>query len=856
MVLSGTEITGEEEGEGGGAPHQEIGGQGERGSSSAGAAEGGAEDAGSDRDGSHLADTKGSLERPVRVTLDHQLHLELEQDRYDGGVGAEIEDHELWIMHKQRDRARDSKKAMLDTLKSLLVKPRGMRDGAAIEHILAINYPKFKLVKELQGIKVDVIAQDLEWREYASNTRIFRQGSLAQDDGIFFILSGLVQIFVKGGEGDGTGSGAGGHGGGGGGDGGGTAGSKGRRSRNVGLDSGDSYITAMDRLTGGDDYGAHVRTLYESSVFGQLAFLESQAAPASIGRAHSNAGADSPTKRAADRRPSGFNVNERPQPRRTATAVARSREQLECVCLVLPPRNTLERRQSVHITERRRSLSMGVSSPTSELSADLSEDGLQTGVGSGDQEGETLPSASVNTLVSSSPSPSPMGSRLHTILGHGHTHFEDLKLKINMLRNSVLFSHCDLHDLTMVAETMEVKVAMAGHIVKRTPDQIIMVMSGELELGSWTTLSNKAQRMSIALLSAGDFFGLADLIEGAGEDPSLFAFAKSNMEYAELSVELLQNTIANNSKTLKRMRVLVGKRRRWESCRRDYYLNHETAPANVTWKMMAACSQYAAVPTNAMSKAELTEYIEAGGKPHQLPLPKPTSGRSGGDGDGFRDRRIRSNAGLSGPSWSSGTVLSPSPPSGRSSAFSKEGKGSSPRDAAVLRRERASAPTPRTSAPGTDPSESLSTSVAETNDEPDHRAQRRAFTKASIRSSLAKIDALLGDTPDDDGFGPSGVGAAAAAPRRSEEGDLPITRGTFPAMKPTTNSIRDAAERRQASRGGGTFGGHGSAGGSGPSPPSKAKTRRKETEAKIRQWREASGDELTELLLRRSTRAE
>ena len=37
----------------------------------------------------------------------------------------------------------------------------------------------------------------------------------------------------------------------------------------------------------------------------------------------------------------------------------------------------------------------------------------------------------------------------------------------------------------------------------------------------------------------------------------------------------------NNPKTLKRLRVLVGKRRRWESCRRDYYLNHETAPANV-----------------------------------------------------------------------------------------------------------------------------------------------------------------------------------------------------------------------------------------------------------------------------------
>ena len=55
---------------------------------------------------------------------------------------------------------------------------------------------------------------------------------------------------------------------------------------------------------------------------------------------------------------------------------------------------------------------------------------------------------------------------------------------------------------------------MAGHIIKRAPDQVIAVVSGELELGSWTTLSNRAQRMSIALLGAGDFFGLADIIEG------------------------------------------------------------------------------------------------------------------------------------------------------------------------------------------------------------------------------------------------------------------------------------------------------------------------------------------------------
>lgn len=58
------------------------------------------------------------------------------------------------------------------------------------------------------------------------------------------------------------------------------------------------------------------------------------------------------------------------------------------------------------------------------------------------------------------------------------------------------------------------KVALPGHIIKRAPDQVITVVSGELELGSWTTVSNKAQRMSIALIGAGDFFGLADIIEG------------------------------------------------------------------------------------------------------------------------------------------------------------------------------------------------------------------------------------------------------------------------------------------------------------------------------------------------------
>ena len=47
---------------------------------------------------------------------------------------------------------------------------------------------------------------------------------------------------------------------------------------------------------------------------------------------------------------------------------------------------------------------------------------------------------------------------------------------------------------------MDTKIALAGHIIKRTPDQVIAITSGELELGSWSTLANKAQRMSIALL--------------------------------------------------------------------------------------------------------------------------------------------------------------------------------------------------------------------------------------------------------------------------------------------------------------------------------------------------------------------
>ena len=58
-----------------------------------------------------------------------------------------------------------------------------MRDGAAIEHILAINYPKFKLIKELQGIQLEAIVQDIEWKEYQSNSRIFQQGSVVGNDG-------------------------------------------------------------------------------------------------------------------------------------------------------------------------------------------------------------------------------------------------------------------------------------------------------------------------------------------------------------------------------------------------------------------------------------------------------------------------------------------------------------------------------------------------------------------------------------------------------------------------------------------------------------------------------------------------
>lgn len=61
--------------------------------------------------------------------------------------------------------------------------PKGERDGAAIEHILAINFPKFKLIKEVQGIKVEAIVQDIEWREYPSNARIFQQGSVVGNDG-------------------------------------------------------------------------------------------------------------------------------------------------------------------------------------------------------------------------------------------------------------------------------------------------------------------------------------------------------------------------------------------------------------------------------------------------------------------------------------------------------------------------------------------------------------------------------------------------------------------------------------------------------------------------------------------------
>ena len=63
---------------------------------------------------------------------------------------------------------------------------------------------------------------------------------------------------------------------------------------------------------------------------------------------------------------------------------------------------------------------------------------------------------------------------------------------------------------------------------------------------------------SLALLTHLQPSGLESFLFALqGEDPGLFAFAKSNMEYAVLSVETLQNTIANNSKTLKRLKVLL-----------------------------------------------------------------------------------------------------------------------------------------------------------------------------------------------------------------------------------------------------------------------------------------------------------
>ena len=136
----------------------------------------------------------------------------------------------------------------------------------------------------------------------------------------------------------------------------------------------------------------------------------------------------------------------------------RSREQLECVCLILPHRDKLERRQTLHTTERRRSLSFGSGSPSrsSSVRSDMSVD-TPTGLGLGSLA--ALPLASPSQLSgpassSSSPSSTATESRLHTILGQGHAHFDDVALKINLLRNSVLFNHCDIHDLNIGSFTI------------------------------------------------------------------------------------------------------------------------------------------------------------------------------------------------------------------------------------------------------------------------------------------------------------------------------------------------------------------------------------------------------------------
>lgn len=286
---------------------------------------------------------------------------------------------------------------------------------------------------------------------------------------------------------------------------------------------------------------------------------------------------------------------------------------------------------------------------------------------------------------------------------------------------------------------------------------------------------------------------------------------------------------------------------------------------------MATCAQYAAIPCNAMSKAEYAEYIEAGGEPN--PLPKPSGGKMGdrsstastntagvGRDDAAHNRRIRPNL-ASATAWSSEATLSPSPPSssrsGASPSFSRGGRmGVSPREAA-MRCDRASAP-------ASAPNASASTTANGATNDSVGRAERRAMTKASIKSSLAKIDALLEDgDADDDGFG-FGVGDQDGDRRRVEdaEPDLPVARGTFPAMKKQTRtSPRSAAKglaeatvdglARAMARGGGSFDGYG---GKQPSPP--ARGRRRNTEAKMRQWREASGDELMGLLLRGSSDGE
>jgi hypothetical protein len=167
-----------------------------------------------------------------------------------------------------------------------------------------------------------------------------------------------------------------------------------------------------------------------------------------------------------------------------------------------------------------------------------------------------------------------------------------------------------------------------------------------------------------------------------------------------------------------------------------------------------------------------------------------------------------------------------------------------------MRRDRASAPSSAFTVTGGTAADTA------TNDNVG-RAERRAMAKASIKSSLAQIESLLvdGDT-EDDGFG-FDVGDRENDRRRVEDAGpvLPLARGTFPAMKKQTNisprsaarglaEVTDNGAARVMARGGGSFDGYG---GKQPSPP--ARGRRRNTEAKMRQWREASGDELMDLLL-------